>query len=188
MDAFAEARRRGVTHELVCVGPYGWSSRDLYTHIDRLGLRRVVHFTGYVPVEDLPVIYNLAEVFVFPSIYEGFGLPVVEAMACGTPVITAASSSLEEIAAGAAEMIDPAQTEPLADAIVRLSRDGYRREHLAQQGLLRAREFSWARTAREMVGIYSRAAGFAVSTPAVQAAAEVDTAMPVKSVSRGVMS
>jgi glycosyltransferase involved in cell wall biosynthesis len=188
MEAFAEARRRGVNHELVCVGPYGWSSRDLYAHIDRLGLRRVVHFTGYVPVEDLPVIYNLADFFVFPSIYEGFGLPVVEAMACGTPVITAATSSLEEIGAGAAEMIDPAQTEALAAAIVRLSRDGDRREDLAQRGLLRAREFSWARTAREMLGIYSRAAGFAVSTPAVQAAAEVETSMPGKSVSRGVLS
>jgi glycosyltransferase involved in cell wall biosynthesis len=187
MDAFAEARRQGVAHELVCVGPYGWSSRDLYTHIDRLGLRRVVHFTGYVPVEDLPVIYNLAEVFVFPSIYEGFGLPVVEAMACGTPVITTASSSLEEIAAGAAAMVDPQQTAALADALVRLSRDAGLRASLAARGLARAREFSWARTAREMLGIYSRAAGFAVAQ-AAPSAGDLQSGVTVKSISRGVAS
>jgi glycosyltransferase involved in cell wall biosynthesis len=188
MDAFAAARRRGIAHDLVCAGPYGWSSRDLYTHIDRLGLRPFVHFTGYVPVEDLPVIYNLAEFFVFPSIYEGFGLPVVEAMACGTPVITAASSSLQEIAAGAAEMVDPAETDALTEALVLLAGDPDRRDDLAQRGLSRAREFSWTRTAREMLGIYSRAAGFAVTTSGVQPSTDADTAMPVKSVTREVAS
>ena len=187
MDAFAEARRQGIPHDLVCVGPYGWSSRDLYEHIDRLGLRRAVHFTGYVPVDDLPVIYNLAELFVFPSIYEGFGLPVVEAMACGTPVITATTSSLEEIAAGAAEMVDPHDTEALTEALVRVSSNPDLRLILSDLGLKRAREFSWARTAREMLGIYSRAAGFSV-TPAAAPAAPVDAGVAVKSVSRGVLS
>jgi glycosyltransferase involved in cell wall biosynthesis len=187
MEAFADARRRGVTHELVCVGPYGWSSRDLHAHIDRLDLGRVVHFTGYVPVEDLPVIYNLADVFVFPSIYEGFGLPVVEAMACGTPVITTATSSLEEIAAGAAEVVDPHDADALATAILGLSRDGDQRASLAERGMRRAREFSWARSAREMLGIYSRAAGFAVSAPPVPVP-DIEAGVPVKSVSRGVLS
>jgi glycosyltransferase involved in cell wall biosynthesis len=158
MEAFARARQQGIAHELVCVGPYGWSSRDLYQRIDELGLRRLVHFTGYVPVEDLPVIYNLAEFFAFPSIYEGFGLPVVEAMACGTPVITANSSSLGEIAEGVAETVDPHDVEALTTAIVVLARDGARREDLSRRGLARAQEFSWARTATEMLAVYERAA------------------------------
>jgi glycosyltransferase involved in cell wall biosynthesis len=158
MEAFASARRQGVVHELVCVGPYGWSSRDLYDRVDALGLRRVVHFAGYIPAEDLPVIYNLAEFFVFPSIYEGFGLPVIEAMACGTPVITANTSSLAEIAAGVAETVDPHDVEALTAAFVRLAGDEEHRRELSRRGLARAREFSWARTAKEMLALYERVA------------------------------
>lgn len=156
VDGFAAARRQGIEHELVCVGPYGWASRDLYERVDHLGLGRQVHFTGYVPVEDLPVIYSLADVFVFPSIYEGFGLPVIEAMACGAPVVTANTSSLAEIAAGAAETIDPHDEDALTAALVSLVRDRGRREELSRLGLARAREFSWTRTARETLAIYNR--------------------------------
>ena len=189
MDAFALARSRGIPHELVCVGPYGWSSRDLYQHVDRLGLGRIVHFTGYLPVEDLPAIYNLGEFFVFPSLYEGFGLPVIEAMACGTPVITASSSSLAEIAAGAAETVDPRDTEALAAAIVAVASDRGRQEHLRQRGLLRAREFSWARTAQQMLAIYARAAGVAAprevsTTPQL----EPDGTVAVEPISREAVS
>jgi glycosyltransferase involved in cell wall biosynthesis len=166
MEALASARRQGVTHELVCVGPYGWSSRDLYRRVDELGLDRVVHFTGYVPVEDLPVIYTLAEMFVFPSIYEGFGLPVVEAMACGTPVITANTSSLAEIADGVAETVDPHDVDALAGAIVRLALDPDYREALAHRGLARANEFSWSRTAKEMLALYYRVAFGPIRLPA----------------------
>jgi glycosyltransferase involved in cell wall biosynthesis len=166
MAAFAAARAQGVGHELVCVGPYGWSSRDLYAEVDRLGLGQVVHFTGYLPLEDLPVVYSLADFFVFPSIYEGFGLPVIEAMACGTPVITANTSSLAEIASGAALTVDPTSTEALAAAIVELAKDPDRRHALATRGLARARQFSWARTAKEMLGLYRQAAGLAVAEAA----------------------
>jgi glycosyltransferase involved in cell wall biosynthesis len=162
MEAFAQARRAGISHELVCVGPYGWSSRDLYEHIDALGLRHVVHFTGYVPVEDLPVIYNLGEFFVFPSIYEGFGLPVIEAMACGLPVITANTSSLAEVAAGAGETVDPHDVDALTEAIRTLATDAARRRELSERGLARAQEFSWARTAKEMLALYGRVAGVTV--------------------------
>lgn len=159
VEAFAIARRCGIPHELVCVGPYGWSSRDLYQHVDRLGLRRVVHFTGYVPSDDLPVIYNLSEFFVFPSIYEGFGLPVIEAMACGIPVLTSSTSSLQEIAADAAETAHPQDTEALASAIVKLALNPDRRRELAARGLARSHEFSWSRTAQEMLALYGRVAG-----------------------------
>ena len=188
MEAFAIARSRRIAHELVCVGPYGWSSRDLYDQVDRLGLRRVVHFTGYVPVEDLPVIYNLGELFVFPSLYEGFGLPVVEAMACGTPVITANTSSLQEIAAGAAETVDPQDAAALADLIVAVASSAERRADLRARGLARAREFSWTRTAKQMLAVYNRAAGVAMPhTPAPQTP-EIEPSVAVESISRRALS
>lgn len=166
VDAFAAARRAAVPHCLVCVGPYGWSSRDLSRHIEERGVSDVVHFTGYVPFEDLPAIYNLAEFFVFPSLYEGFGLPVVEAMACGTAVITSATSSLGEIAGDAAELIDPTNTDSLLAAIRRLATDAALRRDLAERGRQRSRAFSWTQTAKEMLAVYHRAAGIAVPAAA----------------------
>ena len=188
MEAFAIARSRQIPHELVCVGPYGWSSRHLYDHIDRLGLRRIVHFTGYVPIEDLPVIYNLGELFVFPSLYEGFGLPVVEAMACGTPVITANTSSLHEIAAGAAETVDPQDADALADMIVAVASSADRRADLRGRGLARARKFSWTRTAKQMLAVYHRAAGVAVPHPPAAPPTEIEPAVAVESISRRALS
>jgi glycosyltransferase involved in cell wall biosynthesis len=161
MSAFGAARGAGVPHRLVCVGPYGWGSRDLDRHIARLGLSAHVHFTGYVSSADLPAIYNLAEFFVFPSLYEGFGLPVVEAMACGTPVITTRGSSLEEVAGTAAVIVDPLNTTDLASAIVRLASTPSLRAALSRQGLVRARDFSWTRSARETLDIYRAVAGLA---------------------------
>src|SRR5687768_16803395 len=155
-----------MAHHLVCVGPYGWSSRDLAGRIERLGLSEVVHFTGYAPFGDLPAIYNLGDFFVFPSLYEGFGLPVVEAMACGVPVLTSSTSSLGEIAADAAETIDPLDTAALTDAIVRLATDADLRQARSESGLRRARSFSWSQTARDMLAVYHRAAGVAVPAPA----------------------
>jgi glycosyltransferase involved in cell wall biosynthesis len=166
LEAFRSARAAGIPHHLVAVGPYGWLSRDLAARIDRLGLRAFVHLTGYVPFEDLPAIYNLGEFFVFPSLYEGFGLPVVEAMACATPVITSNRSSLAEIAGDAAEQVEPESAEALACAMRQLAGDRELREDLAARGLARARSFSWTETARRMLAVYQRA----VRTPMTQMA------------------
>ncbi len=145
IEAFAHRRRQGeLTHQLVCAGPYGWLSRDIDALIDRLQVNDSVLFTGYVPFDDLAALYNLAEMFVFPSIYEGFGLPVIEAMACGTPVITGRVAALDEVAGGAVEHVDALEVDPIGDALVRLSRDRDRRHALARAGLLRAQAFSWA--------------------------------------------
>jgi glycosyltransferase involved in cell wall biosynthesis len=184
MDAFAQARRRGVPHHLVCVGPYGWSSRDLAGRIDRLGIKPAVHFTGYASVDDLPAIYNLGEFFVFPSLYEGFGLPVVEAMASGLPVITSNTSSLAEVAADAALTVDPASTDAIADAIVSAATDESLRADLARRGLRRARAFSWTQTAKEMLAVYHRAAGVAAPVPSRSPIENADS-VPVKSMTRG---
>ena len=191
MSAFADARTAGIPHHLVCVGPYGWSSRNLAGHIERLGIQDVVHFTGYVPFEHLPAIYNLGEFFAFPSLYEGFGLPVVEAMACGIPVLTSTTSSLGEIAGDAAETIDPADTDAIADAIVRLATDADLRRDRAERGLQRARSFSWAQTARDMLAVYHRAAGVTLKAPSPVALAKgeaADQRVPVKSMSRSRLS
>ena len=166
MTAFANARQAGIPHQLVCVGPYGWASRDLSGHIERLGIRDAVHFTGYVPFEHLPAIYNLGDFFAFPSLYEGFGLPVVEAMASGIPVLTSNTSSLGEIAGDAAETIDPMDTDAMTEAIRRLATDADLRRERSDRGLRRARTFSWGQTAREMLAVYHRAAGVTVAPPA----------------------
>src|SRR4051812_14318280 len=107
IEAFARRRRSGeLTHQLVCVGPYGWLSRGIDEQITKANVGDAIKFTGYVPFEDLPALYTLAEMFVYPSMYEGFGLPVVEAMACGAPVITGPTAALSEIGGGAIVEID----------------------------------------------------------------------------------
>jgi glycosyltransferase involved in cell wall biosynthesis len=159
IEAFAVRRVAGdLPHQLVCAGPYGWLSRDVEAQIDRLHVRDAVRFTGYLPFDDLPAIYNLAEMFVFPSVYEGFGLPVVEAMACGTPVITGRVAALDEVTNGAAERFAPLESDALGDCLVSLSRDRDRRAELSRLGLARARAFSWERAAAETLNIYRLAA------------------------------
>ncbi len=158
IEAFARRRATGeLTHQLVCVGPYGWSSRGVQQRIEQLGITRAVCFTGYVPFSDLAALYNASEMFVFPSLYEGFGLPVMEAMACGVPVITGGHSSLIEIAGGAVHAVDPVDTEALGDALVSLARSKEHRMELARRGLLRAQQFSWRRAAQETLEVYRAA-------------------------------
>ena len=184
MAAFAAARKAGIQQRLVCVGPYGWSSRDLSGHIERLGIHDAVHFTGYVPFDDLPAIYNLADFFVFPSLYEGFGLPVVEAMASGLPVLTSNTSSLGEIARDAAETVDPSDTDAMIDAIRRLATDASLRRDLAERGLARSRAFSWTQTAREMLAVYHRLAGVTVPAPVTAAVDTSERPVTVETMSR----
>jgi glycosyltransferase involved in cell wall biosynthesis len=159
VDAFASRSRSGdLNHQLVCVGPYGWLSRDIHSVIERSGVADAITFTGYVPFAELPALYSLAEMFVFPSLHEGFGLPVIEAMACGAPVITGRTSSMPEIAGDAVEQVDAIDTEALGDAIVRLARNREQREHLSVLGRERAGLFSWGRAARETLAVYRLAA------------------------------
>src|SRR5919204_6833381 len=108
----------------------------------QLGIEREVRFLGHLPTEQVAALYRGALALVYPSLLEGFGLPILEAMACGTPVITANRSSMPEVAGGAAELVDPEDTDALAAAMARLSRDAARREELRRRGLARARQFS----------------------------------------------
>ncbi|MDA2926300.1 glycosyltransferase family 4 protein [Acidobacteria bacterium AH-259-G07] len=157
IQAYGMLRKSGFSsHQLVCVGPYGWGYREVRKIIDFLNLEGAVRLTGYAPFEDLPSLYNLSEIFVFPSLHEGFGLPVLEAMACGTPVITARNSSLAEITGGCAEFVDAEDVESIAQALRRLAQDSERRRELAQCALKQAQQFSWQRAARETLAVYRK--------------------------------
>jgi len=157
--AYASLLDQGIKEKLVIVGRVGWMSDEIFKLADRLGLDKKVVFTGYIDQNDLPAIYNLASVFVYPTLYEGFGLPVLEAMACGTPVITSAVSSLPEIVGNAGVLLPPADEEALSSAMFRLMSDPVERKRLASLGLARAAQFTWQNTALETSKIYQMVAG-----------------------------
>lgn len=138
----------------VIVGQRGWRYDEVLREAAHPALRGRVDLLGYVPEESLPELYAHALALVYPSLYEGFGLPVVESMACGTPVLTSRSSSLAEIAEGAALLADPTDERALAEALHALATDEGLRKTLRAQGLERARAFSWERTGRETVAAY----------------------------------
>jgi glycosyltransferase involved in cell wall biosynthesis len=169
LDAFARRRRCGdLSHTLVCVGRYGWRARDVERAVERLGLAGTIRFLGYVPHADLPALYNLAETFVFPSLHEGFGLPVMEAMACGVPVVVGRNSSLVEIAGDAAETVDATDVDAIGAALVRLARDRDGRLERGRRGLARARAFSWRHAARETLDVYHWVADRAGTAPVLE--------------------
>jgi glycosyltransferase involved in cell wall biosynthesis len=178
IEGFARRRKAGdLPHQLVCAGPYGWLSRDIEDRIERLQVEDAIRFTGYVPFDDLPVLYSLAEMFVFPSLYEGFGLPVIEAMACGTPVVTGDVAALSEVSGGSVEHVDRLDAESLGEAMVRLARSRERRENLSALGLQRSHAFSWDRAARETLEVYRQAVGAARRGTGTPATAYPDVAV-----------
>ena len=147
---------------LYVVGARGWKESPIFQAVQELGIGQRVVFVGYVPPEELRYWYSAATLFVYPSLYEGFGLPVLEAMACGTPVVTSDRSSLPEVAGEAAMLVDPTDAGALAAAIAELAADEHRRAMLAQAGQVRARTFTWERTARDTVEVYRTVARRAV--------------------------
>ncbi len=160
LAAFLELKaKRAIPHRLVIVGPKGWRCGEVFDTAKARTLEHDVVCTGYVADEDLPAFYNAADFLVYPSFYEGFGLPVVEAMACGTPVITSFGSALEEVAGSAALLIDPYQTSDLASAIERLASDRQLRAELSRRGVQRSALFSFRRMAAQTCAIFERIAG-----------------------------
>lgn len=159
LQAFALLRRRGLACQLVHVGPKGWLYDSVLADVERLGLEGSVRFWGRVPLDDLVGLYNAAKVFVYPSLYEGFGLPVLEAMACGCPVVASNKSSIPEVVGEAGVTIDPLNVEALAGAINRVLADTTLAQSLHQRGLERASRFSWQRCAQETAAVYHQALG-----------------------------
>lgn len=159
--AFARSRAEG--WRLVLAGGVGWGSNDLVGQIQALGMDDRVLFPGYVRDDDLPLLYNAASVFAYPSLYEGFGMPVLEAMACGTPVLTSTTSSLPEVGGDAALLVDPEDTESIATGLDRLASDAELRQDMRERGLEWAGRFDWCRTAAETAQVYVHAAGWRTS-------------------------
>jgi glycosyltransferase involved in cell wall biosynthesis len=153
--AYALLRERGSDdHVLVLAGPRGWQYEPIFELIRRLGITDNVRLPGFVPAEDQALWYSSAAVFAFPSRYEGFGLPLLEAMACGAPVVSSNASSLPEVVGDAGLLVDPSDVDGLSSALARLLEDEPLRQALAAAGLARAQSFSWRRLASETVQVY----------------------------------
>jgi len=157
VEAFAKVRASANDLRLVFVGGKGWYYDPIFSAVERLNLQDSVIFAGYVPNSDLPLWYNAADAFAFPSHYEGFGMPVLEAMACGTPTVTSLASSLPEVAGDAALMVPPDDIHALADALDRTLTDTTLRQELRAKGIARAAPFTWEETARRTAAVYRRA-------------------------------
>lgn len=156
IEAFARARgRNDAPSQLVIAGRKGWLYDEVFATAARLGLdAEAVRFLDYAPDADLPALYTLARVVAMPSLYEGFGIPVVEAMACGTPVIAGADGSLPEIVGDAGLLVPPTEVDALADALTRLSSDEALRQQLIARGYERVRRFDWQDAAQRHVEVY----------------------------------
>jgi glycosyltransferase involved in cell wall biosynthesis len=146
----------GLEIPLVIVGRLGWMYDQVFALIETLGLKERIHFAGYLPDQDLPMIYNLAELLVYPSIYEGFGLPPLEALACGTPVITTAVSSLPEHVGEGGLLVPPGDEQALFQALQQTITDPQLRQELARRGPPQAAQFTWKRTAQATLQVYQR--------------------------------
>lgn len=133
----------------------GWIYSDVFELVKKLDLESDVFFVGYVSREDLKAFYSLASVFIYPSFYEGAGVPVLEAFKSGTAVITSNSTALAEIAGDAAFLIDPYKPEEIAEAILKVLKDGQLRSHLINKGLERAKKFNWDNIVREILEFFS---------------------------------
>ena len=156
LEAYALLRAGSPQWRLVIVGARKWKFSPIFDAVQRLGLEAHVDFTGYVADEHLPALYSGADLFVFPSLYEGFGLPVLEAMACGAPVVTSNTSSLPEVAGDAALLVDPSDVDQIADAMRLVLTQPALAAALRVRGLARAARFTWERTARETIAVYER--------------------------------
>jgi glycosyltransferase involved in cell wall biosynthesis len=149
--------RMNTDHALVLAGGKGWLYDAIFAEVRSLGLESRVLFPGFIPFEEQPLWYNAAAALAYPSLYEGFGLPPLESMACGTPVVCANSSSLPEVVGDAGLLVDPRDDAGLAEALGRLTEDAPLRERLREAGLSRARLFSWDDVARRTVDVYRAA-------------------------------
>jgi glycosyltransferase involved in cell wall biosynthesis len=142
---------------LLLVGGKGWLYDEIFSRVEALNLTDRIHFVGYVQADELPWWYNAADLFVYPSIYEGFGLPPLEAMACGTPVVTSNVSSLPEVVGEAGLLVAPHDVQALAAAIHSVLVDADLRGSMRANGLAQAGRFSWQEAARRTVDGYRRA-------------------------------
>ncbi|MCP5095142.1 MAG: glycosyltransferase family 4 protein, partial [Chloroflexi bacterium] len=141
-------------HNLIIGGGKGWLYDEMVAEIDRLGLSGRVHFIGFVDDADLPTLYSGATLFVFPSLYEGFGIPLLEAMACGVPVITSDASSLPEVVGETAVQLSPLRPNQWTKTMIALLADANQRTQLVATGFRQARQFKWTHAANQLLDLY----------------------------------
>ena len=156
--AYAAAREEAtLPHRLVIGGSKGWPYEEIFATVQGLGLEEDVIFPGFVDDADLPALFSAADFFAYPSLYEGFGLPILEAQACGAPVLTGDNSCLPEAGGDGALYVDAGSVESIAAGIVRLATDGAYRRALAEAGAANARKFTWERSAQQLLHAYEQA-------------------------------
>ena len=143
-----------IKHKLLMLGCKDADLKIVLNEIGALDLYKNIILTGYVSDEDLPVIYYLSKLFLFPSLREGFGIPIIEAMACGVPVITSNTSSMPEVAGDAAHIIDPNKTEEIYNGMIKIISDDKYKKELIQKGLIRSKQFSWNSMASQVLELY----------------------------------
>jgi glycosyltransferase involved in cell wall biosynthesis len=159
LRSFKSARAKRKTGlQLVIAGSKGWLYEEIFEEVSKLSLEKYVIFTGYIPDEELLHLYNSAALMVYPSIYEGFGLPVLEAMACGCPVIASNTSSLPEVCGDAALLVNPLDAEGLSESICKALEDNAFRNRMAVRGFQRIKSFSWSKAANETLQLYKELA------------------------------
>jgi len=158
VEAYDQVRRMvpPPVPKLVLAGAAGWQFHEVFARIEALDLKDKVVYAGRVSADLLPALYNGAVLFAYPSLYEGFGLPPLEAMACGVPVVASNVSSLPEIVGDAGVLVDPTDTQTLVTTLATLLGDAQRRSDMVARGLARAERFSWTRAAQETLAIYNR--------------------------------
>lgn len=159
LEAFARVAGRYPTLMLLIAGRRGWMAEPIYEAVERLGLRQRVRFLDFVADDDLPLLYNLAHGLVYPALYEGFGFPPLEALACGTPVLASNTSSLPEVVGEAGVLVDPTDIESIAAGIQRLLDDEELVGELRRRGPQQAARFSWDQAAQRTLDIYRQVLG-----------------------------
>jgi len=147
-------RQQGHDLHYAIAGGKGWLNDEMYTTIKQTGMQDYVHLLGFVDDEDLPALYSISDCLVISSLYEGFGLPILEAMACGTPVITSNLSSLPEVAGKAGILVDPRDTNAVVDAIQEIITNGNKRQQLIKAGYQQATKFTWEHSAQQLKSVY----------------------------------
>lgn len=154
IKAYSLYKSKSNNIKLVIAGGKGWLYEDIFSLVKEKKLEKDVIFTGYVDEEDIVALYNAANLFVYPSLYEGFGLPPLESMACGTPVITSNVSSLPEVVGNAAITVDPYNIKELSEKINKILSNKDLQNKMIQRGIERAKQFTWDKTARETIKVY----------------------------------
>jgi glycosyltransferase involved in cell wall biosynthesis len=157
IQAFHQARQEAhLPHRLIIGGRKGWLYDEIFAKVKELGIEDTVHFCGFVAEDDLPALYAGADFFAYPSLYEGFGLPLIESLACGTPVLTGNNSCLPEAAGPGGIYVDALDISSIAQGIVKLATDETLRHSLAAQGLQHAAQFTWERSADQLLAAYQK--------------------------------